>query len=173
MKFKQEPSVIPETLTETQAAALTAKNCNVFVNYNNSTAILQQGTMASGLFFDEIHGVDWFQNQVQTDVYNLLYSSATKIPLTDAGVSVIATTVAQDCQMAVNNGFAAPGTWTGPAIGAIVTGQTLTTGYYVYQPPVSTLTPAQRQARQAPTIQVALKLAGAVHFASIVVSVNQ
>lgn len=172
LKFKQEPLVVAETLSESAAQTLSAKNCNVYVNYNN-TSILQQGTMANGYFFDEIHGTDWLQNQIQTDVYNLLYTSPTKIPQTDAGINQIATVVAQDCQMAVNNGLVAPGVWTGPAIGAIVSGQFLSTGYYIYQPPISSQSVADRAARKSPPIQAAIKLAGAVHFAQILVSVNR
>ncbi|HIC1693996.1 TPA: DUF3383 family protein, partial [Escherichia coli] len=66
LKFKQEPGVGYETLTVSQASALDAKNCNVFVYYQNDTAILQQGVMANGDFFDERHGLDWLQNYVQT-----------------------------------------------------------------------------------------------------------
>lgn len=173
LKFKQEPLVSGEVLSETQAATLQAKKCNVFVEYDNNTFIIQEGTMANGFFFDEVHGTDWFQNQVQTDVYNDLYSNPTKIPQTDAGINQIATTVTQDCQMAVNNGLFAPGVWTGPPIGAIVTGQFLTTGYYVYQPPIGSQSPADRAARKAPPIQVAGKLAGAVHFAGVICSINR
>lgn len=173
LKFKQEPSVTPETLTETQYAALAAKNCNAFVNFNNNTAILQEGKMANGFFFDEMHGTDWLQNQLQTDVYNALYTSPTKIPQTDAGINQIAAVVTQDLQLAVNNGFVAPGVWAGPAVGAIVNGQYLTTGYYVFQPAIATQSQTARQQRQAPPIQAAIKLAGAVHFSSIICNVNR
>jgi hypothetical protein len=173
LKFKQEPIVTPETLTETQAAALATKNCNVYVNFNNNTAILQQGQVANGYYFDEMHGTDWLQNQIQTDIYNALYSSPTKIPQTDVGIASLATIVAQDCQMAVNNGFVAPGVWTGPPVGALVTGQMLSTGFYVFQPSVALQSVADRAARKAPTIQAAIKLAGAVHFSNIIVSVNR
>lgn len=87
LKFKQEPGITYETLTTDQAAALDAKNCNVYVYYQNDTAILQQGVMSSGDFFDERHGLDWLQNYVQTNLYNLLYTSTTKVPQTDAGVT--------------------------------------------------------------------------------------
>lgn len=172
VKFKTEPGVVPETLTESQAAALNGKNCNVYVNYNNSTAILQQGTMANGFFFDEIHGTDWLQNQIQTDIFNVLYTSPTKIPQTDAGINVIANVVAQDCEQAVNNGLVAPGVWTGPPVGVLSTGQYLSTGYYIFQPTIASQSVSQRAARIAPTIQAAIKLAGAVHFANVIVSVN-
>ncbi|HGJ5866221.1 MAG TPA: DUF3383 domain-containing protein, partial [Arsenophonus nasoniae] len=83
LKFKQEPGVKAETLTTSQANTLADKNCNVFVNYDNDTAIIQEGVMANGDFFDERHGLDWLQNFVQTNLYNLLYTSTTKVPQTE------------------------------------------------------------------------------------------
>ncbi|HIE1924562.1 TPA: DUF3383 domain-containing protein [Pseudomonas aeruginosa] len=173
LKFKQEPGVTAEGLNETQAAALKAKNCNVFVNYSNDTAIIQEGVMANGYFFDEVHGLDWLQNDLQTAVYNLLYTSTTKIPQTDQGINRIVTTICQRLDQAVANGLVAPGQWNGPEFGALKTGQFLSTGYYVYAPPVATQSQADRESRKAPVIQVAVKLAGAVHFADIIVNVNR
>lgn len=173
LKFKQQPGITPETLTETQAAALAAKSCNVFVRYNNDTAILQEGVMVNGYFFDEVHGTDWFQNDLQTAVYNLLYTSPTKIPQTDPGVNQIVAVISGRCDQAVNNGLGAPGVWNGPRIGAINPGDMLSTGYYVYAPPVASQSQADREARKAPVIQVAFKLAGAVHSANIIVNVNR
>lgn len=105
LKFKQEPGVTAETLTTTQANALEGKNCNVFVNYDNDTAIIEQGVMANGYFFDEVHGTDWFQNYLQTALYNRLYTSTTKIPQTDAGVNDLLTTAAAAADQAVTNGW--------------------------------------------------------------------
>lgn len=173
LKFKQEPGVTAEGLNETQAAALKAKNCNVFVNYSNDTAIIQEGVMANGYFFDEVHGLDWLQNDLQTAVYNLLYTSTTKIPQTDQGINRIVTTLCERMEQAVANGLVAPGQWNGPEFGALKTGQFLSTGYYVYAPPVATQSQADREARKAPVIQIAAKLAGAVHFADIIVNVNR
>lgn len=173
LKFKQEPGVAAETLTEAQAAALTGKNCNVFVNYNNATAIIQQGVMCSGDFIDERHGLDWLQNAVQTAIYNLLYTSAAKVPQTDAGVNQIVATVDSVLDQAVANGLLAPGTWNAAGFGGLKQGQTLPKGYYVYAPPVSSQSQADREARKAPTLQAAVKLAGAVHFADVVINVNR
>jgi hypothetical protein len=173
IKFQQEPGVVAETITETQAAALGAKNCNVFVNYNNATAILQQGTMANGQFFDTVHGTDWLQNAIQTAIYNLLYTSGTKIPQTDAGVNTLVAAVSGELDQARINGLIAKGVWTGPPIGNVVTGQTLGNGYYVFAPPVASQSQADRAARKAPVIQAAIKLAGAIHSANVIVSVNQ
>lgn len=171
-KFKTEPGVAPESLTEGQAAGLDSKNCNYFVNYQDGSAIIQQGVMVNGYFFDEVHGTDWLQNALQTAVYNLL-RSVPKIAQTDKGMTKIAATLSTVLEQAVNNGFVAPGVWTGPDMGAISNGDTLAKGYYVFIPAVSTQTQADREARKAPVIQIAIKLAGAVHFVDIIVNVNR
>ena len=173
LKFKQEPGVAPEYLTSTQAAALAAKNCNVFVAYNNSTYIVQEGTMVNGYFFDEVHGTDWLQNAVQTAIYNVLYTSTTKIPQTDAGVAVIIATISNILEQSVANGLVAPGVWTAAGFGALNTGDTLSKGYYVYAPPVASQSAADRQARKSPAIQAAIKLAGAIHFTNLQINVNR
>lgn len=171
LKFKQEPGITYETLTTDQAAALDAKKCNVFVYYQNDTAILQQGVMSSGDFFDERHGLDWLQNYVQTNLYNLLYTSTTKVPQTDAGVTRLLSNVEQSMDQSVTNGLVAAGVWNGGPIGQLDSGDTLTKGYYVYAQPISEQAQADREARKAPVIQVACKLAGAVHFADVQINV--
>jgi hypothetical protein len=173
LKFKQEPGVTAETLSESQASALTAKNCNVFINYNNATAIIQQGVMSSGAFFDETQGLDWLQNAVQTAVFNLLYTSTTKIPQSDAGVNQIVATCEQSLSQAVTNGLLAPGVWNAAGFGALQQGQTLAKGYYIYAGPVANQSQSDRAARKSPTVQIAAKLAGAVHFVNVIISVNR
>ncbi len=173
LMFKGEPGIAAETLNESQAAALKAKSCNVFVNYSNATAIIQSGTVASGQYIDTIVGLDWLQNNVQTAVFNLLHQSTTKIPQTDPGVNLIVSTVHSCMDAAVNNGLVAPGVWTGPALGAIQTGQTLAAGYYVYAPPVASQSQADRSARKAPSIQALVKLGGAIHSADVAINVVQ
>jgi len=171
LKFKQEPGITYEALTVNQAAALDAKNCNVFVYYQNDTAILQQGVMANGDFFDERHGLDWLQNYVQTNLFNMLYTSTNKVPQTDAGVTRLLANVEQSMDQAVTNGLVAPGIWSGGPVGQLASGETLTKGYYVYAQPLAEQAQADREARKAPLIQVACKLAGAVHYADVQINV--
>lgn len=173
IKFKQEPGVAAETLTTSQAATLKAKNCNAFVAYQNGTAIIQEGVMANGYFFDEVHGTDWLQNDVQTAVYNLLFTSTSKIPQTDAGINRILATIESRLAQAVVNGLVAPGVWTADGFGALNSGDTLSKGFYVYAPPVASQSAADREARKAPFIQCAIKLAGAVHFVNVQINVNR
>ncbi|EOV8176824.1 DUF3383 family protein [Raoultella planticola] len=171
LKFKTEPGVTYETLTTTQAAAIDSINGNVYVYYANDTAIIQQGVMANGDFFDERHGLDWLQNYVQTNLYNLLYTSTTKIPQTDAGVTRLMTNVEASLDQAVNNGLIAPGVWNGGPIGQIESGDTLTKGYYVYADAVANQAQSDRKARKSPVIQAATKLAGAIHYGDVQINV--
>lgn len=173
LMYKQEPSVAAENLTEAQAATLRAKNCNVFVNYINDTSIIQFGVMADGTFFDVIHDTDWLENATQTAVYNVLYTTPTKIPQTDAGMNQILNAVAAVMGQAVANGVLAPGTWNGPSFGSLQTGQYLKQGYYIYALPIAEQSQAARAAREAPPIQVAAKLAGAIQTVDILINVNQ
>lgn len=171
LKFKQEPGIAAETITAQQADTLKAKNCNVFVRYANDTAIIQEGVMCNGDFFDERHGLDWLQNYVQNNLWNLLYTSTTKIPQTDAGVTRLLSNVEQSMDQSVTNGLVAAGVWNGGPIGQLNSGDTLTKGYYVYAQPLSEQAQADREARKAPLIQVACKLAGAVHYADVQINV--
>ncbi|WP_336792478.1 DUF3383 family protein [Pantoea anthophila] len=171
LKFKTEPGVTYETLTSAQAAAVDAKNANVYVYYANDTAILQQGVMSNGDFFDERHGLDWLQNYVQTNLFNLLYTSTSKNPQTEAGITRLLTNVEMSLDQAVSNGLVAPGVWNGGDIGQITAGDTLTKGYYVYAQPLSSQAQSDREKRRAPLIQAAIKLAGAVHYADVQINV--
>jgi len=173
LMYKQEPGVVGEELTENQALTLKNKRCNVFVNYDNGTIIIQYGTMSGPAWFDEIHGLDWFQNKVQTECYNVLYLSKTKIPQTDGGANQLSNAVNIACVAAVNNGLVAPGVWNADGFGALEPGQYLNTGYYIFAESVDLQSQSDRDARIAPPIQVALKLAGAIQGLDVLVNVNR
>lgn len=173
LKFKGEPGIIAERLTESQAAALKAKNCNAYVAYANGTAIIQEGIMAGGFYFDEIQGTDWYVDYVQTNVYNALQQAPTKVPQTDAGMNLLKTIMDQSAEQAVRNGLAAPGRWNLPGFGQLAQGDILDLGYYTYAPPIDDQAQATREKRISVPFQQALKLAGAVHFAGLAITVNR
>jgi hypothetical protein len=76
---------------------------------------------------------------------------------------------------AVNNGIVAPGLWNSSTVFGNPANLIRTVGdigYYVYSIPVNQQLPADRVARKAPLIQIAAKMAGAIHQSSVVVQVN-
>lgn len=173
LKFKQEPGVTYEELSETQASVLKKKNCNVFVYYNNDTSIVQEGVMTNGAFFDEIHGLDWLQNTIQTRCWNALYQSR-KLPQTDKGAEVLTACVSAACEEGINNGLIAdqPLPWNADGFGQLENGDMID-GYYIYQESMADQAQDIREQRIAPAIQVAVKLAGAIHFVDVIVNVNR
>ena len=173
LKFKQEPGVVAELLNVNQVNAAEAKNCNLFLTYNNDTSILEQGVMADGTFFDIIAGTDWLATDIQRSLYNLLYTSPTKIPQTDQGMQLLTTQVEAICAQGVVNGLIAPGVWNSNGFGILNEGDFMAKGYYVWAPLVANQNQADRAARMAVPIQVAVKLAGAIHSVSVAILVNQ
>jgi hypothetical protein len=173
LMYKQEPGIVAENLQEPQLDALEDKNCNVFVNYNNNTAIIEKGVVSSGDFLDIITGTDAWAIAVMNALYNLLYTSPTKIPQTDAGAHILVTTVESVCSQFVRNGMLAPGVWNSFGFGALNQGDFLGKGFYVYIQPMAQQTQADRERRVAPPIQVAGKLAGAVHEVDVTLNVNR
>lgn len=172
LKFKQEPTVIAENLTASQADALDGKNCNVFVAYNNDTAIIEEGQVASGEYIDTVTGTDWLAITTQRDVFNALYTTNTKVPQTDEGMALLKAVVEKRCAQGVENGLLAPGVWNSNGFGNLATGDYLQKGYYVYSAPLSTQATADRAKRMAMPIQVAAKLAGAIHSVDVTINVN-
>lgn len=173
MMYKQEPAVEAEDLTETQAKTLENKRCNVFVKYNNGTSIIQNGVMCGDYWFDERHGSDWLRDYIQTNVWNAVYTSATKIGQDDTGINTIVSVINNSLEQARQNGFIGAGVWNGDGFGQLSRGQYMPSGYYVYAPPMSTQTQADRDARISVPIQIAAKLLGAIHSFDINITLNR
>ena len=173
LMYKQLPGVVYEQLTETQAQTLEDKNCNVYVLYDNDTAILQYGVNSDGTYFDEVHGADWLADAIQVAIYNLLYQSQTKIPQTDEGTAQLINAAQRVLDQAVQNGFAAPGIWQADGFGTLQRGDRLDSGYYVYMPSVDDQDQSEREERKAPVMQIAVKLAGAIHTADVIINLNR
>lgn len=169
LKFKTLPGNTPVSITESQRLALTGKNINYY-SYFGDSAMLAEGVMGSGTFFDEVHGLDWLQNAIETNVFGYLYTRTTKVVQTDKGVASIVQQVEKALQQGVNNGLLAAGTWNGMDLGEVKSGDFLPKGFYTYAQPVADQNLSDRQARKAPPIQVIAKGAGAIHFVDISVT---
>jgi hypothetical protein len=140
-------------------------------------ASLLPGCVSTGgnNYSDTVYGEGWLVGALQVATFNYLAQTATKIPQTEAGMDGLKGAMIAVLEQGVTVGFVAPGTWTG----SIPFGDPSTFlknitqfGFYVYSVPVALQNPAARAARQAPLVQIAVKLAGAVQSVSGVIYVQ-
>ena len=172
LAYKQAPGLQGENMTETQFSTIIAKGGSTNIKVSNGAVMIWNGQMSNGYWFDEVQGVDWLANQVQVDVFNLLYTTTTKIPQTDAGDNMIANAITQACEAGVNNGLVAPGQWNADGFGSLQRGMALSKGYYIYYPAIATQAENLRQERVSVPFQAAVKLAGAVQNVNVLMNIN-
>lgn len=173
LKFKQSPSIQPSNLTTTQVTNLQDRNINVYATYDNDTYIIEKGVMCNGTHADERHGLDWLNNCIETNVYNKLYQSKTKIPQTDDGHNIIKGAIENALEQGVENGLLAPGQWNSEGFGDLQDGDYLESGYYVWFDSVDNQDQSDREARKSQPFQWAGKLAGAIESVDIIGTVNR
>lgn len=158
LKFKQMPTVTVEQLTQSQKATLDSKLANALIEVGASD-MYAESWMASGVFFDEVHGIDWLQNAVETNVFGYLLTRTTKVPYTNKGVASIEQQVISALDEAVNNGLIAPG--------ETIDGEFLPNGYKTIIIPVEDINQSDKEARHYPGLSFVVLGAGAIHSVQI------
>jgi hypothetical protein len=168
MNGKQLIGVTPDpAMTQTIYSLCNTAGVDIYTSFNNSPATVSNG---ANLFADRAFNLIWFVLALQVAGYNALQTSATKVPQTTNGMNSFVGALKLVCQQGVTNGYLAPGTWTGVDTFGNQTdffNNIQTYGYYVYFTPIAQQTAAQRTARQAPLVQIAIKEAGALQSAII------
>ena len=172
LALKQVPGTLPDTFTSTQVTAIESNYGNVYINRGSYYDIYERGTVFSGAYYDEIIQLDKVVNDIQLSVMDLLYSNP-KIAQTEAGLALILTTIETACRQAVKVGFVAPGQWNGGNILNLENGTYLPNGYLIQAESFENQSQADRDARKAPNIYVALKLAGAIQSVVVQIDVNR
>lgn len=105
--------------------------------------VVQDGKSSAGNFVDLVRDTDWHVAGTREDVLMLLAQPG-KVPLTDAGVSLLTSVVAARAQRSTVAGLFAEG-WTVTSV------------------PVKDVSPADRAARRYPAITLTATYAGAIH----------
>ena len=172
MNLKQLSGITPDAGINQTVANL----CNTYgVDYYALVQGLPEvvSTGANG-YSDNVYNLTWLLGALQVQTFNFLGQTPTKIPQTEAGMTSLKNSVTQVLSQAVTNGFLAPGAWTGTTFGnpASLKANIAQYGYYVYSLPVAQQLQAQRQARVAPVLQIAVKYAGAIQSVNGIIYIN-
>lgn len=168
MHLKQLINVEPDSLFNTTSNETIATECDT-AGMDFYTAFSSvNGCFSTGGndFADNVICDVWLKFALEVAGFNYLYQTNTKVPQTEAGMDGLKGAYEQVCIQGVTNGAFAPGTWnSSQTFGdpATFKRQIAQNGYYIYSAPIGTQSQANRNARIAPTIQIAVKRAGAIH----------
>lgn len=176
LAYKTEVGVTTENANNvfsTQSVEkIKANNGNVYINRGSYYDIFEDGTMADGTWFDEMIYLDKYQNDMQLTIMDLLYQNS-KVPQTEAGVTQLIDAIKGVCESMNRVGFIESGMWNAQDMLELKRGDTLPKGYFIQSEPIDGQLQADRDARKAPPIYVALKLAGAIHHVTVQIDVNR
>lgn len=174
MNLKTLVNVEPDlNLTQTDYNNAEDAGVDLYISYEGDPSVKSNGANS---YFDVVYENMALKFYVQMGLYNALKATGTKIPQTEAGVTVLKNAMGNVFKQFVRNGIIAPGKWNSAqtfgdpeTFRANISNQ----GWYVYSMPIAEQSQAQREARIAPYIQGACKRAGAIHEADVLVVVEE
>lgn len=174
MHLKQIAGVTADDgLNATLLSKAKLEGVDVYANIAGRASVLSYG---ANVFFDEVFNLAWLKLALEVAGFNVLAQTQTKLPQTEAGMDVLKGGYRQVCQQAVINGMVAAGSWTSPDTFGNPEDfkrNIAEQGYFIYSQPISQQSTVDREARKAPVVQIALKLAGAVHSSDVIVNINR
>lgn len=162
------------SITETIYATLKTLGVDAYVYYGGVQKVVSNAN-GNDNYFDNVYNRIWFKLALKVAIFNALAATNTKIPQTEQGMDYLKRSARQICNQAVYNGFSGAGAWNGEFTFGNPQDferNIADFGYYIYSLPVAEQSQSERLERVAPVIQIALKEAGAIHSANIIVTVE-
>jgi hypothetical protein len=143
--WKTIASVPVNAMEDAEIEAVQAKNGNVYIVLAGLNETLE-GKSPSGVWMDQVRGIDWMRATMQTRCLARLASAPGKIAFTDAGISSFAAVIEGVIQDGITVGFIAS-----------------TPAYVVTQPTAASIDPSIKNSRRLPGISFSATMAGAIH----------
>jgi len=163
-----------QTIGQTQLSKALTAGIDVYVSVAGIPMVFCSGL---NTWFDQVYNADWYAFALQVAGFNYLIPTSFKIPQTEEGMSGLKDSYRAICEQAKTSGVLAPGTWTGPVPEGVpqrlFMDNISNVGYFVYSQPVAKQAVADRAQRKAPLVQIAAKLAGAIHSSNVLVQMQQ
>ena len=141
---------------------------DAYVSYNGLPRTLSSG---GNMYFDRVYNQQQLKFFLQTEGFNYLATTQTKIPQTEPGMDGLKGAFKNVCELFTSNGFIGKGLrWASPdkfGDPENFDRNILELGYYIYSLPIAQQLQSEREQRVAPIIQIAVKESGAIHSAII------
>lgn len=173
MHAKDLVNVLPDPgITQTILNTCQTVGADVYAQFGPLPKVFSSGANS---FFDQVQNLNWFIKQLQVNGFNAIATTGTKLPQTEPGIAVLVNAYTAAILQGINNGYIAPGAWNSATTFGNpddLRRNVLANGYFIYSQPVNQQPQADRVARKAPLIQIAIKEAGGVNSSSVLVAVN-
>ena len=175
MNLKELTGVQPD-LNLNQTYYNLAKNNGVDI-YGSTCGLSCVYSFDNGAYTDELTMDLWLKKALEVAGFNYLRKTNTKIPQTEAGMTGLKNAYIQVLEQGVRNGCIGTGLQWADSIpfGDPETFQEniAKNGYYVYSIPIAQQSQVERENREAPLIQIAIKRAGAIHSSNVIVTIQR
>ena len=168
--YKPVAGITPQDLTQSQADAVRELNGNVYLTRGGDHRLLETGSMASGLRYDELLYLDKIADDLQKAAVALLADNPDKLPQTDDATAAFINRFSAILAGYTNQGVLASAAWRGAPVGPVAAGEIIENGFLLWAGSYDDQSDADRAAHKAVPIQAALTLAGSIE--SIVMTVN-
>jgi hypothetical protein len=165
-------NVVAESYSDDQIAAAKVVGLDLYTTIKNVPIVMC--SYGNG-FVDNRYNLIGFIDAVQTDTFNLLHGSGTKVPQTTGGHNTIQDCIEKTVRGFVKCGVFAPGTWTSSdffGVYAVFIRNIEQNGFYVMYEPLADQSASDRQQRKSTVFHIAVKNAGAVHESDIIINLN-
>lgn len=168
----KELSVPAESYSQTEINAAKRVGLDIYTTIKDTPVVLTSG---ANDFVDNVYNLIAFVDAIQTDLFNVLKSTGTKLAQITSDVNALVAAAEKTSRGFVRANVFAPGTWSSPdSFGNINTFNRNIEqfGFYWLAGLLKDQPQSDRQARKSPVLQGAVKNAGAINSADIIINFN-
>lgn len=175
MNLKTLTNVLPDLAVDQTVFDLAeVAGADVYGSINSLACVISNG---ANDYFDNVYNIIWFKLDLTVNGFNYLKQTNTKIPQNEAGMDGLKGAYTKSAMTGINNLMLSAGlTWNSAETFGNpedLRRNITDVGYYIYSQPIAQQLQAQREARIAPLVQIAIKLAGAIHSSDVLVVIQR
>lgn len=173
LNLKSLSTITPDSgVSQTNYVNADTAGIDLYVSYEGVQSIYSTG---GNLYFDQVYSRLALKFALEAAGFNFLRQTNTKVPQTEAGMDGLKNAYAQVFERFVRAQYIGTGlAWNGSTFGdpeALIR-NVEEKGYYIYSLPIAQQAQSERENRQAPLVQCAIKEAGAIHTSNVIVNVE-
>ena len=173
LNLKELKGIVSEDYSQDEINKAKKVGLDLYTNFGDLPKLLTSG--ANG-WADNVYNIIAIKNYIQTDVFNLLGTTGTKLAQIKRDVNKIVDTIEKTLILFRKANVIAPNQWnSSDTFGdeALFRRSILTNGYFVFAQSLNDQVQSDRTARKSVPIQIALKLSGSIHSVDVLISVEE